>query len=141
MEKMLLANGSDFANVVDKANVSLCCSIAFTDTNVPKPIQEISPGVRPYPVPHSHSDFMIGVTVTLEKRRDETPRCNIIDTALPLSSSVSTKLIINTSTSNTSEFYHWCVAEVAHNFSYVLNDSHIVLSTVIPELGSREFTS
>lgn len=68
MEKVFLANSSNFANVVNKSDVSFCCSIAFADMNVPKPIQEVSPGVRPYPVPHSHSDLMIFVTVTLEKR-------------------------------------------------------------------------
>lgn len=67
VEEMLLANSSNFANVVDKANIPFCCSVAFADTNVPKPLQEVSPGVGPYPVPQSQSDFMISVVVFLEE--------------------------------------------------------------------------
>ena len=36
--------------------------------------------------------------------------------------------------------YLWCVAEVTHNFSYVLDDGNVVLSAVVPELRGREFT-
>lgn len=70
VEKMLLANSSNFANVIDKADISFRCSVAFTYMNVPEPVQEISPGVRPYPVPNSHTDFVISVIVSL--KRDET---------------------------------------------------------------------
>lgn len=69
---MLLANRSDFANVVDKAYISFCCSVALTDTNVPEPLQEFSPGVRSHPVPQRQSDFMISIIVSLEGKRGET---------------------------------------------------------------------
>lgn len=64
---MLFANSSNFANVVDKANISFSGSVAFTYTNVSKSLQEISPGVSPYPVPQSQSDFMISVIVFLKE--------------------------------------------------------------------------
>lgn len=67
---MLFANSSNFADVVDKANISFCCSVAFADTNVPKALQEISPGVGSYPVPQSQSDFMISVIVSLEDTKE-----------------------------------------------------------------------
>lgn len=63
---MHFANSSNFAAVVDKTNISFCRSVAFTDTNVPKSLQEISPDVGPDPVPESHSEFMIFVIVSLE---------------------------------------------------------------------------
>lgn len=68
---MFFANSSNFSNVVDKANVSFCRSVAFTDANVPESLQEISPGVCPYPVPQSQADFMISVVVSLEDREGE----------------------------------------------------------------------
>lgn len=33
------------------------------------------------------------------------------------------------------DFHLWCVAEIAHNFSDVLNNGYIVLPAVVPELG------
>lgn len=71
---MLSPNSSKFANVVDKANISFCRSVAFTDTDVSKSLQEVSPGLGPYPVPQSHSDFMISVIVSLEEREVEVRR-------------------------------------------------------------------
>lgn len=66
VKKMLLADSTDLADVVNKANVSFCCSITFTDTDVSEPLQEISPRVRPYPVPQGQSHFMVSVSVTLQ---------------------------------------------------------------------------
>ena len=63
---MLPAKSSDFSNIVDKANVSFSCSIAFSDTNVSKSIQKFSPGVSSYPIPQSNPYFMILVIVLLE---------------------------------------------------------------------------
>lgn len=37
--------------------------------------------------------------------------------------------------------YLWCVAEVMHNFTYVLYDSDIIFSAVVPELRCRKFTT
>ena len=71
MKEMLFANGSNFPNVVDKANISFCRSIAFTDVNVPKTLQEISPSICSYPVPQSQSDFMILIVVSLNRREGE----------------------------------------------------------------------
>lgn len=67
VEEMLFANGSNFPSIVDKANVSFCRSVAFTDTNIPKPLQEINPGICSYPVPQSQSDFMIPIVVSLDR--------------------------------------------------------------------------
>lgn len=39
------------------------------------------------------------------------------------------------------EFYLWCVAEIAHNFSDVLNNCYVILPAVVPELRCREFTA
>lgn len=75
---MLLADSTDLANVVDKADVSFCCSVAFTDTDISEPLQEISPGVRPYPVPHGQSHFMVSVSVTLQG--GEQQRCSLPST-------------------------------------------------------------
>lgn len=36
--------------------------------------------------------------------------------------------------------YLWCVADEAHNFTYVLYDSGVVFSAVVPELRCRKFT-
>lgn len=71
---MLLADSADLADVVDKADVSFRCSVALTDTDVSKSLQEVSPGVGPYPVPHGQAYFMIAVSVTLHegKKREGT---------------------------------------------------------------------
>lgn len=69
VEEMLLANCSNFANVVDKAYSSLCGSVAFADTNVPEALQELGPGVRPDSISHGESHLVIAVTVTLEEER------------------------------------------------------------------------
>lgn len=74
MKKVLLADSTDFANVVDKADVSFCCSVAFADSDVSEPLQEITPGVRPYPVPYGQSHFMVSVSVTLQG--GEQQRCS-----------------------------------------------------------------
>lgn len=78
VKKMLLADSTDLANVVDKSDVSFCCSVAFTDTDVSEPLQEISPGVRPDPVPHRQSHFMVSVSVTLQG--GEQQRCSLPST-------------------------------------------------------------
>lgn len=69
VEEMLFANCSNFANVVDKAYASLCGSIAFTDANVPEPVQEVRPGIRSDPVSHGDTHLVILVSVALEERR------------------------------------------------------------------------
>lgn len=80
---MLFANSSNFPNIVDKANISFCGSVAFTDTNVPKPLQKFSPRVDSYSIPQSHSDLVIFVVVSLDEwRRDETRAIN--NTLCPL---------------------------------------------------------
>lgn len=67
VKEMLFANCSHFANVVDKANGSLCGSVAFADTNVPEAVQELGPCIRSDPVSHGESHLVIPVTVTLEE--------------------------------------------------------------------------
>lgn len=69
VEEMLFANCSNFANVVDKANGSLCGSIALADTNIPEAVQEIRPGIRSDSVTHGESHLVIPVTVALEEER------------------------------------------------------------------------
>lgn len=64
---MLFADGSDFPNVVDEADVSLCGSVTFTDPNVPKPLQEVGPGVGSDPVPQGQSHFVVSVVVPLQQ--------------------------------------------------------------------------
>lgn len=64
---MLFANGSKFSNIVDKADISFGCSVAFTDLNVPKSMQEFRPRVGPHPVPESQPDFVIPVIVPLKE--------------------------------------------------------------------------
>lgn len=65
VEKMLFANSSDFPNVVDKADVSLCSSVALTNLDVPITVQKFSPDVSSQSIPHSQPDFMISVIVSL----------------------------------------------------------------------------
>lgn len=67
VKEMLPANCSNFANVVEKADRSFCCSVAFVDMNVPKPLQEIGPGISSYPISDGNTDFMISVSVALER--------------------------------------------------------------------------
>lgn len=71
VQEMLFANCSNFANVVDEADGSLCGPIALTDTNVPEPVQEVRPGVRSDPVAHGEAHLVILVSVALEERRGE----------------------------------------------------------------------
>lgn len=47
VEKMLLADSADLADVVDKAGISFRCSVELTDPDVSEPLQEVSPGVGP----------------------------------------------------------------------------------------------
>lgn len=47
VDKILLADSADLADVVDKAGVSFRCSVALTDPDVSEPLQEVSPGVGP----------------------------------------------------------------------------------------------
>lgn len=68
VEEILLANCSNFANVVEKAGRSFCCTVGFVDTNVPKPLQEIGPGISSYPVSDGNTDLVIPVSVALERR-------------------------------------------------------------------------
>lgn len=65
LEKMLLADSADLADVVDKADVPFRCSVALTDTDVSEPLQEVSPGVGPYPVPQGQAHLMVAVLVAL----------------------------------------------------------------------------
>lgn len=72
---MLLAYGADLADVVEKADVSFCRAVAFTDPDVSEPLQEVSPGVGAYPVAQGQSHFMVSVPVVLQRggrRRDGT---------------------------------------------------------------------
>lgn len=69
VEEVLFANCSHFADVVDKADGSLCGAVAFADSNVPEAIQELGPGVRSDPVSHGQSHLVIPVTVALEEGR------------------------------------------------------------------------
>lgn len=71
MKKIFFANSSNFPNVIDKANISFCRSVAFNNTNVPKSLQEVCPGVEPYPVPQSQADFMVSVIVSLDESEGE----------------------------------------------------------------------
>lgn len=68
---MFSAHGSNFVSVVDKADVSFSRPVAFADVNFSKSLQEFSPGVCPQTVPHSHSDFMIFVVVSLTEDEGE----------------------------------------------------------------------
>lgn len=63
---MLFTNGSNFPYVVDKTDIALCCTVAFTDSNISKSLQEIRPGVGSDSVSDSQSHFMILVVVFLE---------------------------------------------------------------------------
>lgn len=67
MEKILLAESADLADVVDEADVSFGCSVALTDPDVPEPFQEVSPGVRADPVPNGQAHFMVAVCVALHE--------------------------------------------------------------------------
>lgn len=69
MEKVIFAYSSNFPTVVDDARISLCRSVAFNHTYVPKSLQEVRPGVGPQPVPDRQSDFMFSVIVSLAERR------------------------------------------------------------------------
>lgn len=88
---MLLADSANLADVVDKADVSLCCSVAFRDADVSKPLQELGPGVRPYPVPHGQSHFMVSVSVALQggKEEMEPKHCSLSSTEAGQNSSFS----------------------------------------------------
>lgn len=128
---MLFANCPNFANVVDKADGSLCGSIAFADTNVPEAIQELGPGVRPDPVSHGESHLVIPVTVALEERRGEESTGD---------ESHSSHAHVDVDRVSAMHRYLWCTAEVTHDFSNVLHNCHVVLPAVIPELGSGELS-
>lgn len=73
---MLLADCADLADVIDKADVSFRCSVALADTDVSEALQEVGPGVGPYPVPKGQAHLMVAVRVTLQgkrKRRNKAP--------------------------------------------------------------------
>lgn len=127
MEEGVSPNGSSLAAVVHQRKIPFCRSVKLPDLNVSKPAREVPPNIRPDPVSYRNLYFVVSITEFLLRKK-----CIYLFIYVALNVKLPLMLLL-------CRTYLWCVAEVTHNFTYVLYDSDVILSAVIPELRCRKF--
>lgn len=117
MEVEVSANGSDLVSVVQQEEIPFCRSVKLRDFNVPKPADEFPPNIGPHPVSNCESHSVASIVELLSGRKR-----NILAGHLkPVS------MLRHT--------YRRRVAQVAHDFTDVLDDGDVIFPAVVPELG------
>lgn len=118
MEVKVSAHGSNLSAVVQQEEIPLCRSIKLRNLNVSKPAEEFPPNLGPHPVSKCESHSVASIVEPLLGRKQHF--------------NGTFKIRLDAATPRT---YLRRVAQVAHDFTDVLDDGDVIFPAVIPELG------